>query len=362
MRAELVEDAGRLEGVAREWDELAVAGARPYASPHWLLPWWQALAPPGARLATVVVRDREAVAGIAPFFVERRGLGARAVALGRGVSAGVEPLAREGAEDEVARLAAAALADAAPVLFLDAVPAGSRWPGLLAAAWPGAARLQRTVPAPVTARPEGGYEAWFAARSGHFRKRMRRAARELDERGAAFRLAGPDTFERDLEAFARLHEARWAARGGSSVLTAGVEPMLLAAARRLGPERFRLWLLELEGRPVCAEILVAAGGTASFWLGGFEPEHAALQPSLQTMLHAIEHAFRAGDGRIDLGEGGQEFKYRLADGERELAWFAVVGRGARTLPAKAELAAGRLRRAAARTPLGDLRRRLLRRK
>lgn len=365
MRAELVEDVGRLEEVAQEWDELAVSRARPYASPHWLIPWWEAAAPPQARLRTIVFREGDALAGIAPFFVGRDLWGARVAApLGRGVSARVEPLARDGFEAEVGALTARVIADTDPapdLLLLDAVPSSSPWVGLLAKGWPGSARVQQSVPAPVVFRPPGGYDGWFADRSSHFRKRMRRAARELTDLGASFRLADPETLTEDLDAFARLHRARWADRGGSGVLTEGVERMLQTAARRLGPTRFRLWVLELDGRPVGAEILIAAGGTASFWLGGFEPARASLQPSVQTMLHAIEHAFELGDGHVDLGEGGQDFKYRLADGEETLAWFAVVGRGPRSVPAHGRLVARRLRRALAGSPLATPARALRRR-
>jgi CelD/BcsL family acetyltransferase involved in cellulose biosynthesis len=365
MRAELVEEVGRLEEVAREWDELAIAQARPYASPHWLIPWWKAAAPESSRLATVLVYDGPTLAGVAPFFLGRALWGARvAAALGRGASFGVEPLAREGADDEVAGLVARALSESRPapqlILFED-VPATSRWPVLLAQGW-GTARRQRFERAPAASRPAGGYEQWFAARSGHFRKRMRRAARELDERSATFRLATPETLSGDLAAFARLHRARWEGRGGSGVLTAEVERMLADAGRRLGPERFRVWLLELDGRPICAEILLAAGGTSSFWLGGFDPAHAALQPSIQTMLRALEHAFALGDDRVDLGLGGQDFKYRLADVDAEVASFALVGQGPTSIPANVRLSLSRLRHAAADTRLAEpvraLRRRL----
>ena len=355
MRAELVEDAGGLEEVAREWDELAIARARPYATPHWLIPWWEAAAPASSRLRTVLVHEGSRLVGVAPFLLTRDLWGARVLALlGRGASTGVEPLAADGAEEEVAALVAPALAESRPapqLVLLDTIPAESPWPSLLAASWPGVARLESSEPAPIVLRPAGGYEEWFAGRSGHFRKRMRRAAKELDERGASFRLADPETLADDLAAFARLHRARWQERGGTGVLTSEVERMLARAGPRLGPERFRLWLLELDGSPVCAEIVLAAGGRSTFWLGGFEPAYAKLQPSIQTMLRAIEQAFALGDDRVDLGLGGQEFKYRLADTDEDLASFAVVGRGPASVPARVRLSAARLRRSAAESSL-----------
>ena len=52
---------------------------------------------------------------------------------------------------------------------------------------------------------------------------------------------------------------------------------------------------------------------------------------MQTMLRALEHGFESGDRRVELGEGGQDFKYRLSDGDgRSCAVPSVVppGRGA----------------------------------
>src|SRR3954447_21333566 len=37
----LIEDVGGLEAVRAEWDALAVAAARPYCAPAWMLAWWR---------------------------------------------------------------------------------------------------------------------------------------------------------------------------------------------------------------------------------------------------------------------------------------------------------------------------------
>ena len=110
MRAELVEDIEALAAYSNPWDALAVECARPYCCPAWLLPWWRHAAPVGARLRTVVVLDGEQLVAIAPLYASRGvGLDIHRL-LGRGASLGVEPLAREGAEEESARLIASALA------------------------------------------------------------------------------------------------------------------------------------------------------------------------------------------------------------------------------------------------------------
>jgi hypothetical protein len=44
LEAELIPDAERLEELG--WDRLAVATARPFAAPGWLLPWWRSARSP----------------------------------------------------------------------------------------------------------------------------------------------------------------------------------------------------------------------------------------------------------------------------------------------------------------------------
>ena len=363
MHAELVVDVSRLEELRGDWDRLAVEAGAPYSAPGWLLPWLRHVAPTGAELRAVAVVDGDRLVGLAPLFADRAG---RLAMLGVGTCSGVEPLAQSGAREPVAAATAQVLAASEPTpraLAFDGVLRTSDWPRLIADAWSGGGALVllgRTERAPFAERPDGGYAAWFAARSQHFRKRMRRARRALEEEGASFRRSGAEEVERDLRSFAELHRARWADRGGSGVVTGAVERMLEDAARDLGPDRLRVWVLETNGTAVAVEILVAAGDVSTFWLGGFDPAWASSQPSLQTMLVALEHAFEAGDRRVELGEGGQDFKYRLADGDEELRWAALVPPGPGRTRARIRLRALAVRRAlAARTPPAP--KRLLRR-
>ena len=54
-----------------------------------------------------------------------------------------------------------------------------------------------------------------------------------------------------------------------------------------------------------------------------------MKPSMQTLLAAVEEGFARQDIRVDLGGGGQDYKYRLADGEDLLdsRQLALPGRG-----------------------------------
>lgn len=332
-------EASALERLYEEWDALAVAAGRPFCSPAWMLAWWRHAAPPGAELRAVVVRDGGDVAAIAPFFADRRRGVVRLRLLGSGTSPRREPLVRAGREEEAATAFARGLTGA-DIVVLEGVPAGSPWPELLTSALNAWSHLDWTVPAPTLDLRGKAYEAWLASKSSSFRKQMRRMRRRLDELGATSSL-GADR----LDEFAALHHARWAARGGSLALDSRIESMLADVARRLPPDRFRLWSTEVEDRTISSHLFLAAGGEVAYWLGGFDDAWAAYQPALQTVLAAIEDALERGDDRLDLGPGGQDYKYRLADGEDVLQTVTIVPRGRRYARARAGVVPDHARRA-----------------
>jgi CelD/BcsL family acetyltransferase involved in cellulose biosynthesis len=174
---------------------------------------------------------------------------------------------------------------------------------------------------------------------------MRRHIKRGDGAGAAVRrVADVGEARRGVSELARLHRARWAPRGGSGVLDDRIEAMLGDAAEDLlGHDRLRLYLLERNGRVLGADLFLTAGGETSYWLGGFDDEAARFAPSIRNIYAAVGDAIARGDRRIDLGGGGQEYKYRFADGEERLAWWVLVPRGRSGLGARARLLPGRTR-------------------
>jgi CelD/BcsL family acetyltransferase involved in cellulose biosynthesis len=327
---------------------VAVAAAAPYSAPAWALAWWRHAAPDDALLRVVAVWEGDELVGLGPFFAAARrewGL------LASTASAGVEPLALPGREDDVAPVLAEELARAgARSLRFRGLGHDSGWLRRLAGRWPDEApwlQVELAVPAPSVAL-EGSFAEWLPSLNPKFRKNMRRLARRLEEQGAVYRLADAESAEEDLRSFFRLHEARWAGRGGSGVLNAGVERMLQEAARELVPaQRLRIWSLDVEGRTIASELFVAAGGRVSSWLGGFDDAWAAQEPSKHLILRELEHAFERGDRRADLGPGEQEFKYRFADGEELVEWAVLVPRGPGYAATRLRLVPGQARRSAA---------------
>jgi CelD/BcsL family acetyltransferase involved in cellulose biosynthesis len=357
LRAELVEGADDLEPWRAEWDRLAIAAGRPYCAPAWMLAWWLHVAPPGARLRAVLAVDDRGLAGIAPFFRDR---GPGGVARHRLLGiVRAEPLARPGMEAEAARLFATALAglDGAPDLIrFEGVPADSAWLRHLAEAWPGRRpwlHTDKTDVAPTVVLSPSGFDEWFAGKSRNFRQQMRRARRQLEERGATLGIATSEELPAAVDALARLHRSRWEAKQGGAVLDEKACRMLVQAGRGQPEGRFRLWSIRVEDRIISAHLFIAAGGEVAYWLGGFDEAWAAHHPSLVTILAALEHAWGSGDRRVDLGWGGQRYKYRFAGGEDRLAWWTLVPPGPRSVRTRLAVApAIAMRAAGSRLPPG----------
>ncbi|MEA2404020.1 MAG: hypothetical protein QOE08_667, partial [Thermoleophilaceae bacterium] len=221
-------------------------------------------------------------------------------------------------------------------------------PELLAEGWPVAgARVERfgEIPAPGLELPTtGGFEGWLQSKSKNFRQQIRRGRRKLDKMGAEWRVSTEgDELSRDLESFARLHRARWSHKGGSGVLSGPIEQMLHDAAAELPGDRLRVYSIDVDGESISSQVFVGAGDELVYWNGGFDERFAAHHPALQTLVFAIEDAFTRGEGRVDLGAGAQDYKYRLASGEEKLEFARVVAPDALT---RLRYAPERLRRSA----------------
>jgi len=335
LRTLVVEQPEELAPYVEAWDELAAAAGRPFCAPAWMLAWWREGRRGDARLRVVLaLDDADELVGVGPFFAQVGRLGlAEYRLLGAGFSHRVGLLARDGREREVAAAIAAGLAGATPppasVVF-EGIDAGDPWPELVADAWPtrGGRPLLRTdvtMDAPTIALG-ADYEGWMARRERKFRKEARRTARRLEEEGVSGRLA---TEPEAVEALLCLHHARWEGRGGSNV---GGEAgrVIEAAARALNDDgRLAVALLEGPDGPVAAELVLRAGDTVGFWGGGFDAAWAKHAPGTQTMLLALESAAAGGVRSADLGGGAHDYKWRLSDENRPLAWRTLFPRGRR---------------------------------
>ena len=137
--------------------------------------------------------------------------------------------------------------------------------------------------------------------------------------------------------------------------------MLAAAATELAPAG-RLWIstIEIDGRTISAHLFVGAGAELAYWLGGHDDEYGARKPGLLALVAAVEAGIEGAARLVDLGPGAQEYKLRLADGERTLEFVIVAPPGPARLRRRAALGLHRGRRSLARR-LSDQQRTRLRR-
>jgi CelD/BcsL family acetyltransferase involved in cellulose biosynthesis len=342
LQVDIIDDPDAAGSLAAEWDELAVSQAIPLCAPGWMLAWWRHMAPAGSELRVVVVREGERMIALAPWFADRGPRGRVDLRfLGAERSDRVDVLCVPGREREVAAELLGAIRRMRPspdLVAFEAVPAASEWTRRLARGGLRMARYRNSlIPAPNVSLPAGPPEGWLEGRSNHFRKRLRRLHRQLEAQGGGVYRAEPGDVPAVLEAMLELHRARWEGRAESGLMKPGLGELLREAAELLGPDRLRLWVVGIEGVPVSVQLFLAAGVEVKYWNGGWSEQYAELQPTMLTIIAAIEDAIARGERRLDLGAGTHPYKMRFADGDDPLAWEGLIVRNRRWPQTRAEL-------------------------
>lgn len=346
LRVDIAETLDDLAPDLEAWDRLAELTGQPYCAPGWMLPWWRHVVPKARhRLRVVLVHEGPRLVGLAPFHA-KLGFGGLAEYRQMGTGHRVGPLAVPGREALVAEAVAEALARARPratAISLGRIDASSHWPQALRNEWPGrqpAYRHDLQVTAPTLRLPAGGFDAWLGTKSGNFRQQTRRMRRRLERAGAVVRMSSTTAeLLADLGSLERLHRTRWDSRGESGALSPGMMAMLHESAHRMPVgERLRLFLVEVDGRAIGAQLFVAAGGEAAYWNGGFDPAWGDHRPGLVALLAAVEDAFERGDRRVDFGGGDHHYKRRLADRDEPVSFVTLLPRTRRYMLTRAQMA------------------------
>ena len=307
IATELITDLSALEPLETEWDELAAVAQLPMMSPACVLAWWAHLAPATSLPRVVVARENGRLVGLAPFYVDpaaRRGrLDLRLP--GIELAGRLAPLASAGRETEVADATARVLADSGPsadILALEGLPASMSWASALRAGWPGRMRPLSSSysvhSCPIVSLQDESYSAWLASKSSNFRSQMRRLGRQFAAAGGTTRSSTADTLAADVDVFMDLHASRWEGRGESHLLTerdAIAATLVQIGLRLVGSQRFRLRLLEIGGKPISAQLFLAAGGRVLYVNGGWDERFAHLKPSMVGILGMVEEAFERGE-------------------------------------------------------------------
>jgi CelD/BcsL family acetyltransferase involved in cellulose biosynthesis len=332
IRFELVD---RLESLRQEWTDLAEQGQNIFATWEFATTWWEHFGA-GRRLLTVGCRDSDGeLFAILPLYLWRRRPLRVMRFLGNGAGDILGPVCRPERYQDAAR-ALRWLLEVAPwdwnVFVGENLPGEQHWPVRLGG------HLIRREGNPVL-RADDGFEQFLARRTSNFRQQVRARERRLARRyRVRYRLSDSTTLDADLDDLFRLHEARF----GEHSTFGGRRTAFHRAFAHRALERgwLRLWLLELDDRPVAAEYCFRFGVVESFYQSGRDPELQRESLGMTLLAHTIRNAFDDGVRDFAFLRGNEPYKYRFATDDLGLDSVCMT-RGLAAAAALAFIQAGR---------------------
>lgn len=219
------------------------------------------------------------------------------------------------------------------VLHLSGCVEGGFLDQAIGPALPAAWMRRDSRPAPYVDLRDPAFRTAEALMSANVRSQVRRCAKQYEARHGRIELTRASSAEealRDLDALARLHHARWAARGLPGTFD---DPTILDFHRRLIP---RLWASDqvdlLRARTGDQDIgylyNFRVGGKVYAFQSGFAYEkETKYKPGLLTHKLAIDHYADGGLAEYDFLAGDGQYKRSLANKCRTLNWTDVFRDG-----------------------------------
>lgn len=299
--------AGDLERLRPEWACLweCAPAATPFQSPEWVLPWWRHLFG-GGRLWTLTLRSEGRLAGLAPLFAWGEGC---VSFLGAGVTDYLDILVEPGIEQEGTEM------------FLAHIAAQS-------AKWrvcdfqelrQGSPLLRSPIPAGLKADIEVCSVCPVVELPAAPRPKLRRARRRLQRSGELrFELASRDTLDEYLDAFFRLHAARWEARRETGVLaSASLRHFHREVATGfLEDGALRFYGLRFDGAIKAVIYAFLSRGRVYAYLSGFDPALAQFSPGSLLLEFAMGSAARENAREFDFLREPESFKHQWGAKDR----------------------------------------------
>jgi CelD/BcsL family acetyltransferase involved in cellulose biosynthesis len=335
-----LEPIERLEDVREDWSALADRSGHPFATWEWNSLWWEKFGA-GRELYSFVCRDADGSAlAILPLYV----VTSRPVGIARFL--GYSDLHSPVCAPEHRALAAEALVSVTRLgrvrlVLAERLPGEQGWGPLVGG------RVIREGHDPVL-RFEGTWEEFLASRSRNFRARERKL---LKETGVTYRLSDePDGVRDDMDTLFRLHGERWGdeTTGVFAGDRADFHREFAVAALERG--WLRLWLAEIEGKPVAAWYGWRFANCEWYFQSGRVTDYDRLSLGFVLITHSVREAWQDGMDAYHFLAGDESYKARLTE-EDPGAESRLVGSGPL-------VAAGALAYRAAESLPGSLQRRL----
>lgn len=320
LQLEFVDNIAQLANV---WDELAEAGGNIFSTSVWNLLWWQHFGR-GRRLFVGVCRDSSgSIAAIVPLY-RWRGRPLQVLRfVGHGHADLLGPVcSRDDPETAVQAMRLALDRLQFDVFIGEWFLAEEDWSAALGG------RILREDGYPILRFDVDGWEDYLAQRGRKLRKSIRSEHRRLErEHDARFRLADAATLERDLDTLFTLHDARFGEHEGCYFCGPHEPFQREFAARALERGWLRLWLLDVDRKPVAAEYGFRFGDAFFAYQVGRDPawDHASVGSVLEA--YTIRAALEEGVREYRFLLGNEPYKYRFATEDPELETIGVPGSG-----------------------------------
>jgi CelD/BcsL family acetyltransferase involved in cellulose biosynthesis len=319
LRVEPVEE---LEVLRDEWATLGQRTGNLFATWEWNSVWWNELGRPRRLLAAACRDDAGALVGLLPAYLAIAAGPVRVVRLlGHGQGDRLGPISMPVDRPRVSaalRIAMRSKPWSNAVILAEHLPAEEGWGALLRA------RTLAHESSPVLELTTRDWDEFLAGRSASLRKQVRyqerRLAREHDVR---FRLVeSEEMLPAALDAMFALHSTRWGEEGAPEFARAQRFHRTFAA-RALERGWLRLWLLEVDGRPVAAWHGFRFAGADWHYQSGRDPAWDRYSVGAVLLAHTIRDCVKAGVSRYLFLRGGEAYKLRFATGDPRLETCAL---------------------------------------
>jgi CelD/BcsL family acetyltransferase involved in cellulose biosynthesis len=317
---EVISDRAALRSCESEWRTLAERRSNAFVTPEWFGAWLDNYGNSDEPAVPVARRADGSLFGLMPLVLARSGRPRTLRFAGAAHADRLHPVCLQEDELSVASTAVATMTAASPdwtVAVLDNVDARASWWQALARASAvlGVATYRDTV-LPIIELDTGDWDGYLANRPRNFREQARRYPRRLARKHSVHfrRTTDESELDRDMATLFRLHDARWAPRGGSSLESQRVRRFHVDFARSaLRQGWLRLWFLEIDDVEVAAWYGWRLGDSYAYYQAGFDPAWQHLSVGFVLMVHTVRSAIEEGASRYELLLGEEAYKSRFAN-------------------------------------------------
>ena len=317
---DVITDPAALRSYESEWRELAERRDNAFITPEWFWAWLDSYGEATEPAVLAARRVDGSLLGLMPLVAATTRRPRTLRFAGAAHADHLHPVCLQEDEETVASAAAAALSEVGgrwTVAVLDNVDSGARWWRALARA-PSVVGVvaHRDTVLPVIDLGADGWEGYLAKRGRNFREQAVRYPRRLERRYRVSyrRTTDESELDRDMATFFRLHDARWDARGGSSLAGERARSFQLDFARSaLRRGWLRLWFLELDGTAVAAWYGWRLGDKYAYYQAGFDPAWEHLSVGFVLLVHTVRSAIEEGASQYDMLLGDESYKARFTN-------------------------------------------------